>query len=129
MRLLLDTHAFIWMDDDASGKLSPAAADAIADVGNTLYLSVASVWEMQVKIAAGKLTLSRHLKDALAGQRTDNALRILPIRPRHVFMLDWLPEHHRDPFDRILIAQAARDGLTLVTRDPQIGRHPVPTPW
>ena len=129
MKLLLDTHTFIWLDDDASGRLSEAATEAIADLRTPVYLSVASIWEVQIKVALGKLTLHRPLKEALIEQRAVNGLRVLPIRSRHVFALDWLPDHHRDPFDRTLVAQAARDGLALVTCDPQIARYPVSTLW
>ena len=129
MKLLLETHAFIWMDDDASGRLSEAARDAIADGSNSLFVSVASIWELQIKTASGKLGLNRSLKELVIDQGEHNGVELLPIRSRHVFMLDWLPDHHRDPFDRMLIAQAVRDDLTLVTCDPQIARYPVPTLW
>lgn len=117
------------MDDDESGRLSDAAADAIADVRNRLFLSAASIWEIQIKVAGGKLTLSRPLKEVVLDQRELNDVRILPVQSRHVFMLDWLPDHHRDPFDRMLIAQAVRDDLVLVTCDAKISLYPVPTLW
>jgi PIN domain nuclease of toxin-antitoxin system len=129
LKLLLDTHAFLWMGDDEAGRVSDAAVEAVADIGNQLFLSVASIWEMQIKVASGKLKLNRPLKEMVLDHRDSNGVEILAIRSRHVFMLDWIPDHHRDPFDRMLIAQAARDDLTLVTCDPQIARYPVTTLW
>lgn len=127
MRLLLDTHAFLWMDARSS-RLPAAAVEAIDAPDATVFLSVASVWEIQIKSSGGRLRLDRPLDEIIRAQR-DAGLRILPVMLRHVFALDHLPDHHRDPFDRLLIAQAIRDRMTLVTCDPQIARYPVPTLW
>lgn len=128
MNLLLDTHTFLWLAD-APRHLSEPATRTIGDPANVLWLSVASIWEIQIKARTGKLELGSSLSKAIVKQRRRNGVKILPIRLRHVLALDRLPDHHRDPFDRILIAQAVCDRMTLVTCDPQIGRYGVPTLW
>jgi PIN domain nuclease of toxin-antitoxin system len=127
VKLLLDTHAFLWMDA-RSARIPAAVAQAVKDPTNDVFLSVASLWELQIKVSIGKLHLDRSLQEIVRDQRSVG-LRILPIKLRHVYALDGLPGHHRDPFDRLLVAQAIRDGLTLVTADPQIARYSVPTLW
>jgi len=105
MKLLLDTHIFIWWADQPE-TLSPDALSALEDEANELLLSVASVWEMQIKIQLGKLKLSLPLKDLLKNQQETNDLTVLPVTLTHVLALDALPFHHKDPFDRLLIAQS-----------------------
>jgi len=128
MRLLLDTHAFIWMHA-SPGLLSATASAAITDTGNTLFLSVASVWEMQIKQQLRKLDLHAPLGDIIEEERVKNDFRILPIDVADILALGELPHHHRDPFDRLIIAQARRRGLHFVTNDPEISRYEVPTLW
>jgi PIN domain nuclease of toxin-antitoxin system len=118
MRLLLDTHIFIWWADQPE-KLSPAALSALEDEANELLLSVASVWEMQIKIQLGKLKLSLPLKELVKNQQETNNLTVSPVALTHVLALDALPFHHKDPFDRLLIAQSVEEDLTLVTADSQ----------
>jgi PIN domain nuclease of toxin-antitoxin system len=118
MKLLLDTHIFIWWADQ-SEKLSPAALSALEDEANELLLSVASVWEMQIKIQLGKLKLSLPLKDLIKNQQETNDITVSPVALTHVLALDALPFHHKDPFDRLLIAQSIEEDLTLVTADSQ----------
>src|SRR3954453_22941017 len=113
MRLLLDTHIFIWWAHQPE-KLSPAALSALQDEANELLLSVASVWEMQIKIQMGKLKLSLPLKELLKNQRETNDLTISPVTLTHVLAVDALPFHHKDPFDRLLIAQSIEEELTIV---------------
>jgi PIN domain nuclease of toxin-antitoxin system len=127
MKLLLDTHAFLWLDA-GSDRIPDHVVDIIEATENRVYLSVASLWEIQIKAASGKLQLERPLAEVVR-QQVSVGFHVLPVTARHVFALQELPNHHRDPFDRILIAQAARDELTLVTADPQITRYPVPTLW
>jgi PIN domain nuclease of toxin-antitoxin system len=128
MRALLDTHTFIWLDNDP-GKLSETVAALCSDKENVLFLSIASVWEMQIKLKLGKLTLPLALDKTIAEQRQANGLHLLPIELRHVLALDVLPDHHKDPFDRLLIAQAKAEGLTLITNDPVITKYPVTVAW
>ena len=124
MKLLLDTHIFIWWADQPE-KLSAAALSALEDEANELVLSVASVWEMQIKIQLGKLKLSLPLKELVKNQQETNDLMVSPVALTHVLALDALPFHHKDPFDRLLIAQSISDGLTVVTADSQFSAYSV----
>ena len=124
MKLLLDTHIFIWWVDEPE-KLSAAAISALEDEANELLLSVASVWEMQIKIQLGKLKLSLPLKELVKNQQDTNDLRVSPVALTHVLALDSLPFHHKDPFDRLLIAQCMAEGLTIVTADSQFSAYSV----
>ena len=124
MKLLLDTHIFIWWADQPE-KLSPVSLSALQDEANYLLLSVASVWEMQIKIQLGKLKLSLPLKDLLKNQQETNDLTVLPVTLTHVLALDALPFHHKDPFDRLLIAQSVEEELTIVTADSQFPAYSV----
>lgn len=127
MKLLLDTHAFLWFFDTPD-KLSPTVRAALADPANACFLSVVSVWEIQIKLALGKLALSQTVEDAITLAINDG-LQILPAELNHVFGLSGLPRHHSDPFDRLLIAQALFEGLTLVTRDAKFRQYSVPLLW
>ena len=120
MRLLLDTHVAIWWD--AGHPLSPNAYDAIASA-HEVYLSAASGWELAIKTALGKVTTSR----SLATVASDSGFLELPVLLRHTERLAELPPLCRDPFDRLLVAQALVEGLTLVTRDAQLVEYPVAT--
>jgi|SRR5215470_323664 len=124
MKLLLDTHIFIWWADQPE-KLSHAALSALQDEANDLLLSVASVWEMQIKIQLGKLKLRVPLKEIVQNQQETNALTISPVALTHVLALEDLPYHHKDPFDRLLIAQSIAEGLTIVTADSQFSAYSV----
>ena len=108
MKLLLDTHIFIWWVDEPE-KLSASALAALEDESNTLILSVVSAWEIQIKFQLGRLVLSSLLDTLIESQRQANALQILPVELPHVLGLQALPHHHADPFDRLLIAQAIAD--------------------
>lgn len=101
MKLLLDTHIFIWWADHPE-KLSATALAALEDESNELLLSVASVWEMQIKIQLGRLTLSLPLREVLKTQQETNDLTISPVTLTHVLALGALPIHHKDPFDHLL---------------------------
>ena len=124
MRLLLDTHIFIWWADQPE-RLSPAALSALEDDANELLLSVVSVWEMQIKIQLGKLKLSLPLKELLKNQQETNDLTVSAVALTHVLALDALPFHHKDPFDRLLIAQSIEEGLTIVTADSKFSSYSV----
>ena len=128
MRLLLDTHAFIWWDSDPA-KLSPRALAMCQDRENELIVSVASAWEMQIIRQLGKLTLAVPLSDIIANQQRTNQIDILPVTLAHVLAIDALPQHHRDPFDRLLVAQATTENASLVTNDPALARYPVTIIW
>ena len=124
MKLLLDTHIFLWWADNPE-KLSQAALSALQDEANELLLSVASVWEMQIKIQLRKLKLSRPLKHLIKNQQETNQLNLLPVELKHVLALDALPFHHKDPFDRLLMAQSIEEELTLVSADSQFSAYSV----
>ena len=124
MRLLLDTHVFIWWADQQE-SLSAIALSALKDDANELLQSVASVWEMQIKVQLGKLKLSMPLRELVLSQVETNGLKILPVELAHVLVLDTLPFHHKDPFDRLLIAQSIQEGLTLVSADPEFPAYTV----
>ena len=121
-RLLLDTHAFLWCLADAA-KLSPPARTAIADGHNDVFVSAVSGWEISVKRAKGQLIAP----DNLGALVEDRGFAHLPLTFHHAEQAGMLPAHHKDPFDRFLIAQAQAEGLTVVTRDAHIARYGVPT--
>ena len=113
MKLLLDSHTYLWWLDDHP-KLSPAARAALADPANVVLVSAASIWEIEIKRAIGRLDAG----DAdLVSEITANRFMELPVQARHAAVAARLPNHHGDPFDRLLIAQAQLEGLICVTRD------------
>lgn len=128
MRVLLDTHAFIWWDDEQS-KLSFKALNVCSDPANVLVLSLVSVWEMQIKIQLGKLNFSISLAEKIKQQEQTNRLVILPVTLRHVLGLNQLPDIHRDPFDRLLISQCLEEDLAIVSHDSIIKKYPVRVIW
>jgi PIN domain nuclease of toxin-antitoxin system len=128
VKLLLDTHVFIWWFNEPE-KLSKKVLAACEDNKNELTLSVASIWEMQIKMQLGKLRLTHSIKDLISIHRATYDLQILPIFLNHVLELDNLPVHHRDPFDRILIAQANAENQVIVTKDQIFEEYPVQLLW
>jgi PIN domain nuclease of toxin-antitoxin system len=127
MRGLLDTHTFIWWDSTPS-KLSAAALSFLQNRANTILLSVASVWEMVIKIQLGKLTLHAPLVTILTQQQA-NGLQILPVALAHVLALESLPTHHKDPFDRLLVAQTKLEADLILSADPVFVRYGVKVLW
>ena len=128
MKLLLDTHAFMWWDSNSS-KLSAQAFALCQDRANLILLSVVSVWEMQIKLQAGKLRFSVPLADLIGNQRQANNVEVLPVTLTHVLALSAIPMHHKDPFDRLLIAQANIEGAVLVSNDAMFAQYPVQVLW
>ena len=128
MKLLLDTHAFIWWDGHRS-QLSSSALMACQSPENTLHPSLASVWELQIKMQLGKLNLRHPLAEVLRDQQEQNGLLLEAITLDDILGLSQLPQLHRDPFDRLLVSQANRGGFQLVTNDPEIARYSVPVIW
>ncbi|HVW90893.1 MAG TPA: type II toxin-antitoxin system VapC family toxin [Gaiellaceae bacterium] len=122
MLLLLDTHAFLWWNAD-DRALGSRAREAIADPDNVVYVSAATAWEIAVKRRAGKLEAPGEIADWIR----DDGFSDLAIEVEHAIASAELPEHHRDPFDRLLIAQARLEDLTLVTSDVEIVRYDVET--
>lgn len=128
MRILLDTHTFLWWSDDAP-ELSRTARDAISNKSNDCFFSVASCWELAIKSCIGKLRLALPVERFVKEQLTENDFKLLPIDFRHVTKVEKLPLHHRDPFDRLLIAQAMLQGMEIVTIDPYFSKYEVPVVW
>ncbi|HOY58774.1 MAG TPA: type II toxin-antitoxin system VapC family toxin [Verrucomicrobiota bacterium] len=121
MKLLLDTQALLWWLAD-SAQLSEPARSAIGDGNNTVFVSAASAWEMEIKRGLGKLRTPENLQETLTQERFVE----LPVRFAHTAALRALPDLHQDPFDRMLIAQATVEGLTVVTSDRTFARYQVP---
>ncbi|HMJ65206.1 MAG TPA: type II toxin-antitoxin system VapC family toxin [Candidatus Binatia bacterium] len=128
MKLLLDTHAFIWWDDDPS-RLGAEALAACTNPANELLLSAASVWEMQIKASLGKLQIRRPLSVLIADQQQRNGLQVLPITLEHVLNLDELATHHKDPFDRLIVSTAKLESCQIVSHDRVIARYGVSIIW
>ena len=116
MKLLLDTHALIWWLE-GSTKLGPAARHAIASEDSAVWVSAASAWEIAIKAALGRLTFSEPLEDSLPRELDRSGFQPLAITIAHGLATRTLPEHHADPFDRLLIVQARAEGLALLTAD------------
>ena len=128
MRILLDTHAFLWFIT-ADPKLSANAERAIRDPENTPLLSIASVWEIAIKMNQGRLPIPLPLHQFISQQQQANRIEILPIELEHTYEIARLPLHHRDPFDRLLIAQAMVANLPLVSTDSAFDAYPVQRLW
>ena len=128
MRVLLDTHAFLWWttDDD---RLSTLAREATGAKENQVFVSAASGWEIITKSRIGRLTLPQPVDGFIAQHLEENAFQPLSITMRHAFELEALPGLHRDPFDRMLIAQSIAEEMPLVTGDQAIRAYPVSTIW
>ncbi|HSI58362.1 MAG TPA: type II toxin-antitoxin system VapC family toxin [Ideonella sp.] len=128
MRLLLDTHAFLWWVMDHP-SLSAVARSAIADPDNECLLSIASAWEIAIKTSLGKLDVGVNLERFIPEQLAVNRFQQLPLALGHVLRVASLPWHHRDPFDRLLIAQCQADSLTLVSADASMRHYDVALLW
>jgi len=125
MQLLLDSHTFLWwVKDDRA--LRRRARAAIADVDNECFLSHASVWEMAIKASLGKLKLPSTVERFVVEHCEANSFHLLPITLAHVASVEGLPFHHRDPFDRLLVAQARHGAMALVSRDASLKAYGVP---
>lgn len=128
MRLLLDTHAVLWFCEGNSA-LSATARAAMEDAGNERWVSHATAWEVAIKAGTGKLSLQVGYEDLFPGAVLANGWQVLAPDFRHYRALLALPSPHRDPFDRLLIAQAQSENLTLVTCDPHFAAYGVPVLW
>lgn len=128
MKLLLDTHTLLWFVlGDAS--LSATARQLIEDATNSKFVSPASYWELAIKISLGKYVLNEPYETFLDRAIRQNGFQILPIEPRHTAALTNLPFHHRDPFDRLMVAQAMVESLILVSADPILNAYPIQRLW
>lgn len=128
MNLLLDSHAFVWMHEEPH-KLSVKVASEILNPANQIFLSVAAVWELQIKIKLGKFSFSDTLENVIIEERRRNNLQILPVELSHALYLENLPLHHKDPFDRLLISQAVVENMILVSADANFAKYQVNLLW
>ena len=128
MNYLLDTHTFIWLDDDPS-QLSSVVATIIADKDNTIFLSHISVLEMQIKINRGKMSFPLPLEQKVDQHLRVNQTVLLNLRLKHIYRMAGLPLHHGDPFDRLLIAQGIQENMPILSRDAQFAKYPVRVIW
>jgi PIN domain nuclease of toxin-antitoxin system len=126
--LLLDTHVFLWALG-APERLSPKARELYLDADAKLLLSVASVWEIAIKASLGKLTLPEPVKTFIPTRLESQRIDLLPIRVGHAVAVSELPFHHRDPFDRLLAAQAMEERLQILSSDPIFLRYAVERVW
>lgn len=126
MRLLLDTHVWLWMIGP-SHRLPEAVRNDLADRENDLFLSAAAVWEIGIKYAAGRLALVSPPSALVPTHLRRSGVRPLPVGIQHALRAAELPMHHRDPFDRLIVAQALEEELTLVTADPRMSAYGVAT--
>jgi PIN domain nuclease of toxin-antitoxin system len=123
MRILIDTHILIWFLEGNS-ELSASHKSLIVGSDNEVFVSIASLWEMAIKVSTGKLTLANPLIDVISGIGKEN-IDILSITPAHTLQVSTLPFHHRDPFDRILIAQAQVEFLDVISDDSVFSDHEI----
>lgn len=128
MRLLLDTHSLLWFALNAS-QLSSRALSLIMDPANEKFVSPASYWEIAIKIGLNKYALNRPYEDFMREAIDKNGFGYLHIEPRHTAPLTTMPHHHKDPFDRLLIAQALVEGIPIVSADPQFDLYGVTRLW
>jgi PIN domain nuclease of toxin-antitoxin system len=128
LKVILDTHAFLWWIAD-SDRLSRRAREILGESGNTLFLSAASAWEIVLKQQIGKLKLPQPAGKYIPSQLAMNRIDTLPISLSHTLRLADLPLHHRDPFDRILIAQSIVERMPIVTADPLFAHYSAKTLW
>lgn len=127
MKYLLDTHSFLWYINDDK-RLPQKDKDAISIIENQIFVSIASIWEIAIKINIRKLFLIFDC-DFLFSQIDSNHFQLLPILRKHLNFYTNLPLHHRDPFDRILIAQAISEGMTIISRDKNFSDYDAKVLW
>ena len=128
MRLLLDTHTFLWFIANKA-ELSQTAKTLPEDGNNDLFISYASIWEMAIKVSLGKLAVPQPFEQFISGQLAVNDITLLQFSLAQISTVVSLPFHHRDPFDRLLAAQAIIEGLPLISRDAIFDVYPVKSLW
>jgi PIN domain nuclease of toxin-antitoxin system len=128
MRLLIDSQSLIWYVDQ-DHLLSPTAHAAMTDPDNDLLLSAATIWEIAIKVGLNKLSLSMPYRQWITQAMTDLSMTVLPITVEYADVQAGLPKHHRDPFDRLLVAQAQAENMTLVSADPGFDPYGIARLW
>jgi len=129
LRILLDTHAFLWWASDRGARLSDRARDLLGDGTNEVAVSLASVWEIAIKVGVGRMDLPDAVERYIPERLRHDGFELIPIELRHAFRAGTLPRIHGDPFDRMLVAQAQVEGIPILTADPAISRYDVETIW
>jgi len=128
MRLLLDTHTFIWFVYNAQ-ELPDKTRELLEDDSTELNLSLASVWEMAIKVSIGKLQLAEKVTDLVTNQMTKDEIELLSITLPHLDLIETLPFHHKDPFDRLLVAQSQVENIAIVSTDVAFDPYGVNRIW
>ncbi len=128
MKYLLDTHAFLWLNDE-SDRLTQTVKELCSSGEHEFYLSMASAWEMQIKHQLGKLSLAMPIAELVIKNTQENNIQLLPIDLSHINYLEQLPSHHKDPFDRIIIAQVIIEGMSIISIDNAFVDYPVNIVW
>jgi PIN domain nuclease of toxin-antitoxin system len=128
MKLLLDTHPLLWMMQEPE-RLGERARRLILAAENELFVSLVSLWEIHLKISIGKLSMIEGWRDLLREEMRGNGIQWLALTAEHCAQVETLPWHHRDPFDRMLVAQAEVEGMTLLSKDQNLGRYAVEVVW
>lgn len=128
MKLLIDTHVFIWLNEE-SNQLSNKVKELYRSREHEIYLSIASAWEIQIKVQLGKLDLAMPIEALVSKNIQENDIYLLPIDLSHIAQLEKLPPHHKDPFDRMIIAQAMVEDFTIVSLDGSFADYAVPVIW
>ncbi|MDA8346872.1 MAG: type II toxin-antitoxin system VapC family toxin [Thermaerobacter sp.] len=128
MKLLLDTHTFLWWITD-DPQLSAPARKVISDSDNEVFFSAVSAWELAIKAGLGRLKLNEDLSEFVREQLLENRFIPLPLSLEHALRVRHLPGHHQDPFDRALVTQAQTEGMSLVSRDSDIRKYPIDVLW
>jgi PIN domain nuclease of toxin-antitoxin system len=129
LRILLDTHAFLWWASEHGARLSERAREVLTDGATSVAFSMASVWEIAIKAGGGRMILPDAAERYVPDRIRHHGFELLAIELSHTFRAGALPIIHRDPFDRILIAQAQIEGIPILTADPAISRYDVETIW
>ncbi|MEW5892260.1 MAG: type II toxin-antitoxin system VapC family toxin [Pseudomonadota bacterium] len=127
-RLLLDSHAFLWWVFD-DPRLSPLAKSLIQDPDALCLVSHATAWELAIKVSLGRLELTEPVTAFIESETAVNGFALLPVQLAHIAIIERLPFHHRDPFDRMLVAQALAETLPLVSADPALDRYGINRLW
>lgn len=128
MHLLLDTHVFLWWVYD-DPKLGKSARDLILDADNTKFVSAVSAWELSIKTGLGKIRLDQPVSTFFTTYTSENYFEVLPISLTHIYKTEHLPPHHKDPFDRLLIAQAKAERLQMISADTAFDAYEIERVW
>ena len=129
MRLLVDTHVFLWWASDHGARVSARVRDLLSDGSNDIAFSMASAWEIAIKVGVGRMALPDVIERYLPDRLRHHGFELLQIELEHAVRAGGLPRIHGDPFDRMLVAQAQLEGMPILTADPAIGRYDVETIW